>query len=261
MSFNIDSPRIAPYSLEALSWPEVTAPVRRPESGWYPVFKAVLDYLAALGLFVATFPFLAAALLAVRLTSRGPAIYRQTRLGIEGRPFTIFKVRSMYHECERLTGACWASKNDPRVTPVGRFLRFTHLDELPQLWNVLRGEMSLIGPRPERPEIVPGLERTVPRYRERLAVRPGVTGLAQIQSPADSDTESVRRKLAYDLYYIETGGAWMDLRILLGTVLKAAGVSFPRIRRLFKLPTPDEVESAYRGTDIRTVATPLIQPA
>src|SRR5262249_17904057 len=135
----------------------------------------------------------------VRLTSRGSAIYRQTRLGLNGRPFTIYKIRTMYHDSERLTGPQWSRPGDPRVTPIGRILRATHIDELPQLWNVLRGEMSLVGPRPERPELAAGLERELPSYRDRLAVRPGVTGLAQVQLPPDTDVESVRRKLAYDI--------------------------------------------------------------
>src|SRR5205814_291249 len=114
----------------------------------------------------------------VRITSRGPAFYTQTRLGLRGRTFTIYKLRSMYEYCENHSGPLWSSKDDPRVTPLGRFIRRTHIDELPQLWNILRGDMSLIGPRPERPEFLPKLETIVPRYRERLRVRPGVTGLA-----------------------------------------------------------------------------------
>src|SRR5439155_12868491 len=117
-------------------------------------------------------------MLLVKLTSRGPALYTQTRLGRNGRPFTIYKLRTMQHRCESLTGARWSTPGDPRITPVGRFLRKTHLDELPQLWNVLRGDMALVGPRPERPEFVPQLEQAVPHYRDRLLVRPGVSGLA-----------------------------------------------------------------------------------
>ena len=109
----------------------------------------------------------------------------------------------MYHDCERLTGARWSTPGDNRVTWIGKILRATHIDELPQLFNILRGEMSLVGPRPERPEIVVGLELAIPCYRDRLQVRPGVTGLAQVQLPPDTDLESVRRKVAYDLYYIE----------------------------------------------------------
>ena len=112
---------------------------------------------------------------------RGPVIYSQTRLGQCGRPFTIYKIRTMLPNCEATTGPRWSTADGPRITPVGQFLRRAHLDELPQLWNILRGEMSLVGPRPERPEFVTQLEQAIPCYRERLAVRPGVTGMAQIQ--------------------------------------------------------------------------------
>src|SRR5439155_3872848 len=164
--------------------------------------KAVLDRVAALALLVLGGPLILVLALLVKLTSRGPAFYTQTRLGRHGVPFTICKLRTMMNKCESLTGPRWSMPGDPRVTGLGRFLRATHLDELPQLLNVLRGDMSLIGPRPERPEFLPELERACPRYRERLAVRPGVTGLAQVQLPADTNIASVRRKLAYDLYYI-----------------------------------------------------------
>src|SRR5206468_10815773 len=137
-------------------------------------------------------------MLLVRATSRGPAIFKQVRLGRGGRPYALYKIRSMAHDCERLTGPRWATAKDPRVTPLGRFLRRSHLDELPQLWNVIRGEMSLVGPRPERPEFVARLERQVPGYRERLGILPGITGLAQVQLPPDEDLDHVRRKVACD---------------------------------------------------------------
>jgi lipopolysaccharide/colanic/teichoic acid biosynthesis glycosyltransferase len=124
----------------------------------------------------------------------------------------------MLHECEGAAGAVWAVQDDPRVTPIGRFLRETHLDEIPQLWNVLRGEMSLIGPRPERPEIASQLERHLPAYRQRLLVRPGMTGLAQLRLPADSDVNGVRRKLSHDLYYIRHRGFGLDFQVALSTV-------------------------------------------
>src|SRR5262249_55106805 len=158
-------------------------------------------------------------------------------LGRFGRPFLIYKLRTMTHNCEQESGVRWAVPGDPRVTRLGRFLRKTHLDELPQLWNVLRGDMSLVGPRPERPEFVPGLERAIPGYRPRLLVKPGVTGLAQVQLPADTDIPSVRRKLAYDLYYIRSGGLWLDLRLLASTALRLAGVPYGVGIRLFRLPS------------------------
>src|SRR6185437_15316966 len=143
-----------------------------PDVRWYLSCKAVFDYVAAACLLVVTSPVILLAALLVKLTSRGPAFYTQTRLGQHGRPYTIYKIRTMTHDCEK-NGAKWATIADPRITRVGGLLRRTHLDELPQLWNVLRGEMSLVGPRPERPEFVPGLEQAIPHYRHRLLVRPG----------------------------------------------------------------------------------------
>jgi lipopolysaccharide/colanic/teichoic acid biosynthesis glycosyltransferase len=209
------------------------APSRRP---WYVPCKTALDFVAAAVLLVVAAPVVGLAALLVKLTSRGPAFYTQTRVGRNGRLFTIYKVRTMIHKCESLTGPRWSMPGDPRVTRLGNFLRVTHLDELPQLVNVLRGDMSLIGPRPERPEFVPELERALPRYRERLAVLPGVTGLAQVRLPADTDLGSVRTKLAYDLYYIRHLSPMLDLRILLCTSLYAVGVPFRWSRRLFGVP-------------------------
>jgi lipopolysaccharide/colanic/teichoic acid biosynthesis glycosyltransferase len=198
-------------------------------------------------LLVLTAPLVLVSMALIKLTSRGPVLYTQTRVGRGARPFTIYKLRTMVHRCENLTGARWAVPGDPRITPVGRLLRRTHLDELPQLWNVLRGDMSLIGPRPERPEFVPRLEQAIPHYRERLQVRPGVTGLAQVQLPPDTDLESVRVKLAYDLYYAEHLGLWLDCRIALATALKMLGLPFRLLRTLFWLPARAAIESAYRA--------------
>jgi lipopolysaccharide/colanic/teichoic acid biosynthesis glycosyltransferase len=214
---------------------------------WYPACKALADRLLALVLFVPVGPLLLLSALMVKLTSRGPAFYTQTRLGMNGRTFTIYKLRTMIHKCESLTGPRWAMPGDPRITWFGAFLRATHLDELPQLINVLRGDMSLIGPRPERPEFLSELERALPGYRKRLSVRPGVTGLAQVQLPADSDVDSVRRKLAYDLYYIERLSPWLDLRLLLCTLLYALGVPYATIGRWFRIPNLDKVEKAMQN--------------
>jgi lipopolysaccharide/colanic/teichoic acid biosynthesis glycosyltransferase len=205
---------------------------------WYAPCKANVDFLCAAALLLLASPVLLLCALLVKLTSRGPAFYSQIRLGRRGRPFRIYKLRTMTHDCEKVGGARWSTPGDPRVTPVGRFLRRTHLDELPQLWNVLKGDMSLVGPRPERPEFLPGLERVIPRYRERLAVKPGVTGLAQVQLPADTDIASVRRKLAYDLHYLRTFGLWLDLRLVLCTGLHMLGVPYALVGRLFRLPRP-----------------------
>jgi lipopolysaccharide/colanic/teichoic acid biosynthesis glycosyltransferase len=210
--------------------------------GWYRPVKHALDFAAVLVIGMMALPVIAVSALIVKLTSRGPAFYMQKRLGLGGRPFTIYKIRTMVDNCESLTGPRWSMPGDPRVTRFGWFLRVTHLDELPQLLNVLRGEMSLVGPRPERPEFVPELERALPTYRRRLAVRPGVTGLAQVQLPADTDLGSVRRKLSYDLYYIEHLGPWMDLRLLFGTLFYAAGIPFQTLGRLLGLPDVDTVQ-------------------
>lgn len=189
-----------------------------PAVTWYNAFKRAFDLLMALVLLILSLPIIIVAALMVKLTSRGPAFYSQTRVGKGGRPFTIWKLRSMVVDSEK-QGAVWCQKGDPRVTTVGRFLRRSHIDELPQLWNILRGDMSLVGPRPERPEFVPQLEMAIPGYKERLHVLPGVTGLAQIHLEPDTDLASVERKLAMDLYYVKTMNFWTDLRIVLATVI------------------------------------------
>jgi lipopolysaccharide/colanic/teichoic acid biosynthesis glycosyltransferase len=219
-------------------------PIRPLRNRWYRSCKHAADFVLAALLAVPAVPivFLAAAL--VRLTSRGPAFYTQTRVGEDGRLFTIWKIRSMIHNCESLTGPRWSMPGDPRVTPIGSLLRVTHLDELPQLWNVLRGEMSLIGPRPERPEFVPELESELPGYWQRLTLRPGVTGLAQVQLPPDSDLFSVRRKLAHDLYYIRHLSPWLDVRLLVCTALYALGLPFGLVGKWLGIPDGDTVEEA-----------------
>ena len=195
--------------------------------------------LALLALALAA-PVLLLAGVAVAATSPGGAIYTQTRVGRGGRPFRIYKLRSMVADSEAESGAQWCrGKGDPRVTPVGRYLRRTHLDELPQLWNVVRGEMALVGPRPERPEILAGLAPQVPGLADRLAVRPGVTGLAQIQQPADTTASTFIAKLGYDRLYIRDASVGLDLRIVLGTVLYLGGLSYGAVRLLAALPRPE----------------------
>ena len=234
---------------------------------WYLCWKAGAEFVLALAMLVLASPVILFAAALVKLTSRGPAFYSQTRLGKGGRLFRIFKVRTMVHDCEKVSGARWSTGNDPRVTPVGRFLRRTHLDELPQLWNILRGDMALVGPRPERPEFLPTLEQSIPYYRDRLHVRPGVTGLAQVQLPPDSDLASVRRKLAYDLYYIRHASLWLDIRLLACTAVHMAGVPYATLCWLFRMPSKQAVEHAYQrrpATEARSALnspySPLVAP-
>jgi lipopolysaccharide/colanic/teichoic acid biosynthesis glycosyltransferase len=217
-----------------------------PVASWYLALKTAWEFLFALVLLVMTAPLLLLAMALVKLTTRGPVFYCQTRVGRGGRPFILYKLRSMIHQCETLTGPCWAKPGDARITRVGRWLRRLHLDELPQLWNVLKGDMSLIGPRPERPEFVPKLTRVIPLYHGRLQARPGLTGLAQVQLPADSDLASVRLKLAYDLYYVQHVNWWLDMRILPATILHLAGVPFAWIRRVLGFPEISVIEQEYQ---------------
>jgi lipopolysaccharide/colanic/teichoic acid biosynthesis glycosyltransferase len=219
--------------------PSTIQPIRHR---WYLRCKFVADILLALVLAIPTTIVVLLAALVVKLTSKGPAFYTQKRVGKDGRIFTIVKLRTMIHDCESITGPRWSLPGDPRVTPVGWVLRATHLDELPQLLNVLRGEMSLIGPRPERPEFVPQLERVLPSYRQRLNVRPGITGLAQVLLPADSDVESVRKKLTHDLYYIRHLGPWLDMRLMICTGLYALAIPFRITSKLLGLPTSAKIE-------------------
>jgi lipopolysaccharide/colanic/teichoic acid biosynthesis glycosyltransferase len=217
----------------------------RPAQGWYASCKRGVDLVLALLLLTLMAPLLLLAALLVKLTSRGPVLYSQGRLGRHSRPFTLYKIRTMADQCESLTGIRWSIPGDPRVTPLGRFLRRAHLDELPQLWNVLRGDMSLVGPRPERPEFVSQLEQVIPRYRERLLVRPGLTGLAQLQLPPDTDLTSVAIKLCYDLFYVRRAGGWLDFRLLVGTALMIAGVPFGGLRCVLGLPSREAIVDRY----------------
>lgn len=226
--------------------PELAGPLAAASPPLYLAVKAVIEFCAAAVLLLLCGPVILVCAALVRLTSKGPAFYSQVRLGLRGRPYRIFKLRTMYHLCEAKSGAAWSQAGDPRVTPLGRFLRSTHLDELPQLWNVLRGEMSLIGPRPERPEFIPSLAQAIPLYEARMLVRPGVTGLAQVQLPPDSDLNSVRTKLTYDLFYVGQASLWLDVRIVVATLLKVFGASFGSIRKAFAFPTGGAVEAHYR---------------
>jgi len=159
--------------------------------------------------------------LLVKLTSPGPVIYTQSRVGRYGKPFTIYKFRTMQHDAEK-GGAQWAKSGDVRATPLGRFLRKSRLDELPQLWNILRGDMSLVGPRPERPEFVEKLRQHIPHYDMRHLVLPGLTGWAQVRFRYGASLEDSQRKLAFDLYYVRHCGLAFDLAICLRTLAAMA---------------------------------------
>jgi lipopolysaccharide/colanic/teichoic acid biosynthesis glycosyltransferase len=187
---------------------------------YFELAKEVVDVVLGFLVFLACLPVLAFCAILVKLSSRGPVFYRQARVGKNGKPFVMYKLRSMYVNAESVTGAVWASRGDPRVVPVCRWMRRSHVDELPQLFNVIRGDMSLIGPRPERAEIMEELEKEYPDVRRRLAVRPGITGLAQITNGYDTSVEAFRNKLKADLEYIERRTWSMELRILAATVTK-----------------------------------------
>lgn len=182
-------------------------------------FKRGFDILMALIGLTLSAPVLLVCSLIIKFGSQGPILYRQTRVGINGRLFDVLKLRTMVADAEIQTGPVWAKENDPRVTPFGNFLRKSRIDEIPQLVNVLKGEMSVIGPRPERPEFVDMLTREIPDYQKRLAVRPGITGLAQIRQSYDSTIRDVRKKVKLDLLYIKRMCFLTDLRILLNTVV------------------------------------------
>jgi sugar transferase (PEP-CTERM system associated) len=173
--------------------------------------------VAAIGL-VLSFPIMLLTALAVKLSSPGPALYRQVRVGLDGTLFTVYKFRSMRVDAEAGTGAVWAQKDDPRVTRVGRVIRAIRFDELPQLFNVLKGEMSIVGPRPERPEFVKALNEQIPYYRQRHCVRPGITGWAQINYKYGDTLEDTITKLEYDLYYIKNMSLALDNYIIFHTL-------------------------------------------
>ena len=213
-------------------------------------WKGALDRVVALLLLVPGLPIIAGLVVLIKLTSRGPGVYSQTRVGRYGPIFTMYKLRSMRLDAESSTGPVWAGVNsDPRVTRLGYWLRKLHLDELPQLFNVIRGDMSLVGPRPERPEFVRVLGEQVPHYLERLRVAPGITGLAQVNLPPDTDLDSVRRKIVLDRQYIAKAGLLMDVRLVLCTLLRVVGlrggkaVSLLGLHRRVELP----MESAPIG--------------
>ena len=182
------------------------------------LFKRLFDVTASLILLLIAAPVIALTAIAIRLESKGPSFYRQIRVGRYGETFEIPKLRSMRQDAEVAGQAVWAERDDPRITRIGRFIRKTRIDELPQCWAVLKGEMSFVGPRPERPQFVADLEEKLPYYAERHMMKPGITGWAQINYPYGASIEDSRQKLEYDLYYAKNYSPFLDILILLQTV-------------------------------------------
>jgi exopolysaccharide biosynthesis polyprenyl glycosylphosphotransferase len=186
---------------------------------WEKTAKRLLDIVVSIAALLISTPVIIIISILVRMNSEGPAIFRQTRVGMNGRTFTILKFRTMFMNAEDETGPTWAKENDPRVTKVGYWLRKLRLDEIPQFLNVLKGDMSLVGPRPERPHFVKQFSQQIPLYTRRLRVRPGITGWAQVKWKYGGSLDTVREKTKYDLFYIENISLKMDAKILINTVL------------------------------------------
>ena len=187
---------------------------------YFELAKEVVDIVLGTLALILTLPVLGVCALIIKLSGKGLVIYTQTRVGQDGQLFKMYKLRTMYTDAELACGAVWAKEDDPRVMPACRWMRRSHVDELPQLVNVIKGEMSLVGPRPERPEILARLEKSYPQIRKRLAVRPGITGLAQIRNGYDTNIAAFRGKLAADLEYVERRKWAMELKIMATTLGK-----------------------------------------
>ncbi|MCX8057311.1 MAG: undecaprenyl-phosphate glucose phosphotransferase, partial [Ignavibacteria bacterium] len=185
---------------------------------WERKIKRLMDIVFSLIILILTLPITLLVALAIKLDSEGPVFFKQIRVGKDGKEFKIYKFRSMIKDAEKHTGPIWSTKDDPRITRVGKIIRKFRLDEIPQFINVLRGEMSLVGPRPERPYFVEKLSQEIPLYKRRLKVKPGITGWAQVKHKYDESIEDVKKKLQYDLYYIENISLRMDLKILFRTI-------------------------------------------
>jgi len=227
------------FSPAAADSSEITYPVFGVRTRC-PLGKCIADRALAAILLIPALPVIGLLALLVLVTSGRPVIFRQPRVGKNGRTFTLYKIRTMVRNAEAKTGPVWAKAKDGRVTRLGKVLRKLHFDELPQLFNVLKGDMSLVGPRPERPEFVHVLSSSIPEYLKRLEVPPGITGIAQLNLPPDSDLDSVRRKLVLDLEYAQRMGPLMDSRLLLCT-----------FARLLKLPAI-RFFGLYRNGDLES---------
>lgn len=220
--------------------------------------KRLTDIVVSLlGLLITALPAGLAALL-IKLTSRGPVLYRQERLGRDSVPFTLMKFRTMIIDAEIQTGPVWAAENDPRITPIGKWLRMSRIDEIPQLINVLRGEMSLVGPRPEREVFIRKLSDEIPFYAERLLVPPGITGWAQVMAPYAASIEDSRRKLQYDLYYIKHMSFFLDAFIFLRTIKT---MLFGRERKKKQAPQSANLHHAEVKTETLVFDTTKLPPS
>jgi len=190
-----------------------------PMPFWEKALKRLLDLVISIIVLILTAPLMLGIAILVRMTSEGPAIYRQERVGKNGRHFTIYKFRTMYKNAEAYSGPKWAEEDDPRITRVGYWLRKLRLDEVPQFVNVLKGDMSLVGPRPERPYFVNKFRKQIPLYSRRLRVRPGITGWAQVKWKYDTSLQDVKQKTKFDLFYVENMSLKMDFKILINTLM------------------------------------------
>jgi exopolysaccharide biosynthesis polyprenyl glycosylphosphotransferase len=186
---------------------------------WEKKLKRILDLLISFLILLITLPLNIFIAILIKLDSKGPVFFRQERSGMSNKTFKIIKFRSMFKDAEKHTGPIWSQKDDPRVTRIGKLIRKLRIDEIPQMYNVLKGEMSLVGPRPERPFFVDQLSEQIPYYKRRLKVRPGITGWAQVKHKYDENIEDVKVKLRYDLFYIENMSLRMDMKILARTIL------------------------------------------
>lgn len=227
--------------------------------------KYLFERAAGIVLLAIASPMILFLIVLVRVTSPGPGIYRQLRVGYRGKPFHILKIRSMVQDAEKDGKPVWCKTRDPRVTLLGAFLRKVHLDELPQLFNVARGEMALVGPRPERPEIIKDLRQVIDGYEQRLSVMPGVTGLAQINLPPDQTIDDVRRKQFLDLQYIREANGWLDFRMIVATCLRMIGFPGTVVMWMLRLrrPVPSDLpsrspETVETATESRSPGRPAV---
>ncbi len=220
--------------------------------------KRGFDIVVSLLGLVFLWPFLLLGIAIVKLTSRGPILYRQIRSGRFGREFTVIKLRTMNTDAES-NGAVWAEPHDPRTVPGGHFLRCYRIDEIPQLWNVLRGEMSFVGPRPERPEFVTELSRLIPYYHQRLLVQPGITGWAQVNYPYGASVEDSKHKLEYDLYYAKNMSLFLDVFILLDTIriILCGGMHRSHLKHLPRYQTDTDWIHRTATSSVKLAAEPV----